>query len=206
MKVKICGVCRPEDARDAARLGADYVGVILARGRKRSQTLEQAARIFAAARSAQHVGVFVDPSDQEIADALLALELDVVQLHGSEPIELVRSLAAQVSVWKAITVKAPSALLDDIATYADAVEAIVLDHGAGGSGEAFDWTEAASLRGSFPPELRIVVAGGLTPANVAAAVQTLHPHAVDVSTGVEVSLCEKSCDLMKEFIGNAKAS
>ena len=205
MKVKICGICRAPDAQAADELGADYIGVILAPGRKRSQNAKKAAEIYGAVKSAERVGVFVDPTFDEVSAALRTLRLDVVQLHGNETPELAHRISASVRVWKAIAVKSPSEFMDAIAAFAD-VDAVVLDHGAGGSGEAFDWTEAASLRANFPPQLGIVVAGGLTASNVGAAIQTLQPAVVDVSSGVETSLCVKSYELMREFITNAKES
>ena len=204
MKVKICGVCRPEDAAEVARLGADYMGVILAPGRQRSQSVSHAAAIFAQAGGVKRVGVFSNPTLEEVQSALAPLQLDVVQLHGEESPELVRTIAGHCAVWKAIAVREPSQLLDEVAAFAELVDAVVLDHGAGGSGQSFDWTEAASLRENFPPALRIVAAGGLTPFNVAAAIQTLRPAIVDVSTGVESELCVKSAQLMSDFISNAQ--
>ena len=84
MKIKFCGVCRPEDAAAAQRAGADYIGVILSGGFPRSQPLEKAAEIYAAAPNTQHVGVFVDATLPELANAAKKLRLDVLQLHGNE--------------------------------------------------------------------------------------------------------------------------
>lgn len=204
MKVKICGVCRPEDAAAADRLGADYVGVILAPDRRRSQSLSAALAIFAEVQHARRVGVFIDPSAGEIEAALGALRLDVVQLHGSESPQLAREIGSACPVWKAVTVADAGHLVDALSTFSGAVDAVVLDHGMGGTGESFDWTEAASLREQFPPALTIVAAGGLTPGNVAAAIQTLRPDIVDVSSGVESAPAVKSAALIKDFIWNAR--
>src|SRR5690606_5025241 len=93
LAVKICGVCSVADAEAAVRAGADYVGVVLAPGFRRSRTEESAAAILAAAAGASRVGVFVDAALEEMVGAARRLELDVLQLHGSEPPERVGALA-----------------------------------------------------------------------------------------------------------------
>lgn len=204
-QVKICGLCRPEDAAAAARHGAYYVGVILAPNRKRSQTLESAARILDQAGAARRVGVFVDPAPAEVERAVRALGLAVVQLHGQETPELAGQIAMIAPVWKAVAVGAAGALVDAVSAFAPLVHAIVLDSGAGGSGHTFDWTQAASLHENFGAA-HFVLAGGLTADNVGAAIQTLDPDVVDVSTGVEASEGVKSGALIKTFIEAAHAA
>lgn len=204
VQVKICGICRPEDARTAARLRADFVGVILAPNRSRSQSLETAAKIFAAAAAVPRVGVFIDPDFATVTEAIEALGLDVVQLHGRESVELMRAIRPLASVWKAIPVGAAGALVETMTDLAPEVDALLFDTAGGGSGQTFDWTQAASLRGSFPGGTRVVMAGGLTPANVAAAIQTMAPDIVDVSSGVESETCIKSAELMQQFIEAAR--
>ncbi|MGH7466415.1 MAG: phosphoribosylanthranilate isomerase [Longimicrobiales bacterium] len=209
MGVKICGLCRPDDAAAAVAAGADYVGVILAPGMRRSQSYQAAAQIFAAAAGARRVGVFVDPQAQEVNAAISELSLSVVQLHGQESPALVASLAQSVTVWKAVRVRAPHELRDAANHYPHAA-ALLLDayHPdlAGGSGARLDWAALVQDRNGLPADLQVVLAGGLTHHNVAAAIRWLAPHVVDVSSGVERVVGEKSPELMIWFVTAARAA
>ena len=205
--VKICGVCRADDARAAGNAGADWVGVILAPGRTRSQTVGQAAVIFDATE-ARRVGVFVDAEPAEVAAAARALALDAVQLHGDEPVDVVRRTrdAVACEVWKALRVRDVADYVRGAGTYGREVDALVLDGwspGAhGGAGVGFDWSAVAAAH--VPGGARLVVAGGLTPANVAAAVALLRPAMVDVSSGVEEVPGRKSHAEIHAFIAAAR--
>lgn len=207
IRVKICGVCSPEDATAASAAGADFIGVILSPGHRRSQTHEHAAAIYAAATT-RRVGVFVDPAEPEVIDLIRQLQLDVVQFHGQESPALTRRVCAHAAVWKSIRVRDPRDLLALSTPYHDHVDALLLDGfdpaSAGGSGHAFDWRAAAAARRQLPDALTIVVAGGLNPDNVAAAIAALQPDIVDVSSGVERALCEKSTDKMHDFVAAAR--
>ncbi|HEX6937823.1 MAG TPA: phosphoribosylanthranilate isomerase [Longimicrobiales bacterium] len=211
MRVKICGVCRPEDAAIAEECGADYIGVILAPGYGRSRTPEEAARIWAAAPRSRRAGVFVDPSPGSVLEAAERLALDVVQLHGAEAPESVAALRAQgrFRVWKAVRPRGPEDVVAAVAAYASAADALLLDGGsggaAGGTGARFDWDAVAAVRGRLPPDLALVVAGGLDPENVAAAIARLSPDVVDVSSGVERSPGVKDPDRVRAFIAAARA-
>ena len=221
MDVKICGVCRVEDARLAAAAGATWLGVILAPGRSRSQTVAQAAAIFAAG-PLRRAGVFVDAPADDVARAARDLSLDAIQLHGDESPEYVASLHDLVDceVWKALRVRNPGDLLSAIAAYAGTadprpaggperrqrtgVAAVLLDGWSpaahGGVGARFDWAAAARV---MPAGVRVIVAGGLTPDNVAAAVSLLRPAMVDVSSGVEAATGLKSPEKVHAFIAAA---
>jgi phosphoribosylanthranilate isomerase len=202
--VKLCGFTRPGDAAFAVGEGADYLGLNLWPGSKRHVTVERAATIAAAARAAgavRLVGLFVNQPEDEIVAAAAALALDVVQLHGDEPPAMVASLAARgLTVWKAHAIGSAA----DIAALASwPAAAHLLDApsaGRGGSGTRFDWSLAASA----PPP--IVLAGGLTPANVAAAIAQVHPFAVDVASGVESAPGQKDPALVRAFLAAARAS
>ena len=199
---KVCGVCRPEDAAAAVAAGAAYVGVILAPGRRRTQSIANAATIYDAA-PVRRVGVFVDAGADEVARAARQLELDIVQLHGDESPTVVTQLQDRgFEVWKAVRVRTPQEILDAAQRYG-AAQALLLDgwsvQGHGGVGASFDWETAASVRRQLSPGLRIVVAGGLTPENVARAVELLAPDVADVSSGVEEEPGVKSAARMQAF-------
>lgn len=235
VEVKICGVCRPEDARSAADAGAAWVGVILAPDRTRTRTITEAAAIFAAS-TARRVGVFVDPPFQRVIDAVRDLALDAVQLHGDESIDQIRRIRDGVAceIWKAIRVKHAADLTRGVGLYRGHVAAILLDGWSpdahGGAGVSFDWKAVAGagmagmIAGSgelahasepavgtsavpdAPAGLRLIVAGGLTPGNVAAAVALLHPAVVDVSSGVEVAPGRKSPGKIHAFVAAARGN
>lgn len=208
VRVKVCGLCRPEDAALAAQIGADYAGVILSPGFRRSRSLAEAKRICAAAGALSRVGVFVDAAPAEVEAAIAFLGLDVVQLHGMEPPALARGLRrAGVAVWKALRPGDAAELLTAAESYVGCADALLLDGaGTGGTGTRFDWQAMARVRDRLPAALRLVVAGGLTPENVAAAVALLAPDVVDVSSGVEAAPGEKSPRAVREFVVAARTA
>jgi phosphoribosylanthranilate isomerase len=207
--VKICGVCRREDAVLSVEAGAAYIGVILAPGRARSLRLEAAAEVLAGA-AAERVGVFVDAAPEEVLATAEQLRLDVVQLHGAESPAVAGLLGAELSahIWKAIAVRSAADIREAGDRYAGAVHGLLLDgwsrHGHGGVGASFDWAAAAEARAELPRTLRVIVAGGLNPDNVGAVVSLLNPDVVDVSSGVEDELRRKSAARVREFIAAAR--
>jgi phosphoribosylanthranilate isomerase len=213
VEVKICGTCRPEDARAASEAGATWVGVILAPGRTRTRTIDEAAGIFAASR-ARRVGVFVDSPAQAVIDAAGELKLDAVQLHGDESIDDVRRIRDGVAceIWKAIRVRKADDLERGVEVYGGAgagVDAILVDGWSpdahGGAGVRVDW-EAVAQAGMSRTHFRLIVAGGLTPRNVGAAVALLRPDVVDVSSGVEVAPGRKSSEMINSFVAAARGN
>ena len=208
--IKICGLCRAEDAAVARDAGADYVGVILAPNTARSQTISTARRIFAAAAGVKRVGVFVNPDLPGLQEVVRALQLDVVQLHGDEPAVSAQAASRFVQVWKAVRVRSPGDIAAAAANYSGSVQALLLDAydpaRAGGSGIPLDWLGLVAQRQLLPPSLPIVLAGGLTADNVAAAVRTLQPDVVDVSSGVEHTVGEKSAERVRAFVSAARAT
>lgn len=211
MKVKICGVCRPEDARAAAEAGADYVGVILAPGGRRTQTPIAAAAIYAQIGSCSRVGVFVNQSLNEVCTLAESLALDVVQLHGREDAEFAARIAHRTgcAVWKTVWLRAPADLDEAVATYGSDVAGLLLDavhdDRYGGTGTPFDWIFAAHARTVIPPHVRLIVAGGLKPTNVKEAISIMNPDVVDVASGVEDAICQKSLAAVRAFVRNAKS-
>jgi phosphoribosylanthranilate isomerase len=196
-KIKICGVTRPGDAAHAAAAGADFVGLNFWPRSKRYLPVDRAPEVAAAARVSRVtdvtgagprvVGVFVNASLDDIVAAARRVPLDIVQLHGDEtPADAAAVTAATgLSVWKALAATAASLLDDWLRDVAS--EAILLDApsaGYGGSGTAFDWSLARAARQRLAAR-QLVLAGGLTPDNVAAAIAAVEPWAVDVASGVE---------------------
>lgn len=206
--VKVCGVCSPSDAAMAATAGAAWIGVILAPDRRRTRTLDEARRIFQAS-SARRTGVFVDAEPQEVAAAVKALGLHAVQLHGDEPVAHVRALrrTTEAEIWKAVRVRTPGDVSSAIEAFAADVDAILLDgwspQGHGGVGAGFDW-EAVARHDIARPGMRLIIAGGLNPGNVARAVSVLRPSMVDVSSGVEDVPGRKSAGLVQAFVAAAR--
>jgi len=189
--IKICGVTLPDDAAAVASAGVDFVGLNFWPRSKRYLAPERAAMIAGVVRStgkAKLVGVFVNPDPDEVSAVTMRVELDIIQLHGEESPELCNRISkvAFRPLWKAIAVRSQAdvARLDVVSA-----EAIVLDAptpGRGGAGAAFDHRVAADARAKFPA-IKLVLAGGLTPHNVAAAIAQVRPWAVDVASGVEAA-------------------
>lgn len=210
VEVKICGVCRPEDARSAADAGASYIGVILAPGRARSRSRAEAAAILDAC-AARRVGVFVDEAPEAVAEAARELALDVVQLHGVEGIDAIDRIRDSFTgeVWKAVRVRAAADVAHASAAYFARTDALLLDGWSardhGGAGVRFDW-DGIARSDAVPAGVRIVLAGGLTPENVADAVRLLRPAVVDVSSGVESSPGSKSPDRIRAFVDAARGA
>lgn len=185
LRWKVCGITNAGDAAAAIAAGADALGFVLWPGSPRAVTLEQAASISAdLPAGVWRVGVFVDATAQDLDAAAERLALDFVQLHGDESPQA--CAAAPRPVWKALRLSpgTPRERAQELAaSYPEAtllVDAKVV--GAyGGTGERSGWGTAAYLAASR----RVVLAGGLSADNVAAAVERVRPWGVDVSSGVE---------------------
>jgi phosphoribosylanthranilate isomerase len=206
VKVKICGLCRPEDAQTAQRLGADYVGTILSPGSRRSVVADAALRVYEGANNCLRVGVFQDPTLEEIKELLNTLQLNVLQLHGAETPAFVAEVAHETGceIWKALWLRSPGDLHQAIDKYAGIVDGLLLDSATGGSGEGFEWSLAGQARELIPDNVELIVAGGLRPDNVKSAVEQMKPDIVDVASGVESVVGEKSPEKIEAFIRNAK--
>ncbi len=199
VRVKICGVTRLEDALAAARLGADALGFNFWPRSKRFVAPEAAGAIVRRLPPGiATFGVFVDPTRDEVLAAIAASGVGVAQLHGDESPALCVSLP--VPVVKGIRV-ASSRALAQLASYE--VRAFLLDSasaGYGGSGALCDWSLAAAVARELP----VLLAGGLSPENVAEAVRTVRPLGVDVASGVESAAGVKDVARMEAFIRAAR--
>ena len=221
--VKICGVRRLADALVAADAGADYIGIVFVPGRRRRLEPDAARRITAGLRARdgldgrrpQVVGLFGDQPLPEVLDTIAAAGLDAVQLCGAESVAYCRQVqesgAAVIKVLHIADSAADDAAaaidIDAVSQSIDAYAApgctITLDRQVaglhGGTGQSFDWRIAARLSERH----RFMLAGGLTPDNVANAVKSAHPWGVDVSSGVETDGVQDA-DKIRRFIANAR--
>lgn len=202
VKVKICGITDLETALFAAAAGAAALGFVFAPGRRRTGP-EQARRICRALPPfVTRVGVFVDAPPGEVRELVDYCGLDAVQLHGGEPPGYCRALGERVPVIKAFRVgeAGPPADMGDYPVAAVLLDTLVPGR-AGGSGRAFDWRLALNTGLQTP----LILAGGLTPENVARAVALVKPYAVDVSSGVETD-GRKDREKIVRLIEAAKAA
>jgi len=207
LRIKICGITRQIDAEAAWKAGADAIGLIRVRQSPRYIDLET-ARLIASALPAFVVPVLVyadAPTDQILEEAV-QVGCSVVQLHGAEPVEYLDRLRP-LRVIKAITVQ-DETVYDAIAAWSEAgVSAILLDRPRGkGSGVVPPWRllDPNKIRQWRRKPVPLILAGGLTPDNVAEAVERIRPDGVDVASGVEASAGIKEHHLINEFIRNAR--
>ena len=211
-RIKICGVCRAEDALAAAEIGADAVGIVLHPRSRRYVEFADAKRIVATLPAfVSSVGLFVDQPAAEIAEAVREIGLDLVQLHGDESPEAIAELRP-LRVIKAIRVDRRS-LEKDLGKWREAIATqklmnlagLVLETstvlGPGGTGAVNDWEAIGEgmARGWLAGLPKVILAGGLNPSNVADVVKTLRPWGVDVSSGVEEALRVKSAVKLERF-------
>ena len=202
VKVKICGITNARDARAAVRLGADALGFNFYKASPRFITKERVRAILASLPPfVTGVGVFVDETADDVLETCHVAGLHVAQLHGDEKPFTVDALRKLTRI-KAFRVGEEEDLRA-LSRYR--VEAYLLDAFVpgqlGGTGATFNWSLARAAQTAG----RIILAGGLTPENVAEAVREAQPYAVDVASGVESEPGVKDRDLMEAFIRNAKA-
>lgn len=196
-RVKICGLTRAEDVRLAADLGADAVGFVLWAGSPRGLSAGDAARISRGLPPyVARVGVFVNPTVDEVDSARRQIGLSLIQLHGRVDVEAYRPLGVGVVLATSLVADGE---LEAVASWPDDVTPIVDAHDPerhGGTGRTADWGRAAVLSARRP----IVLAGGLTAENVGRGIRAVRPAAVDVSSGVETSPGVKDPDRLRAFI------
>lgn len=206
VRVKVCGLTTPAMVEAAAAAGAAYVGFVFFPPSPRAVTADQARELaWAAPVGVAKVGLFVDPSDDDLARVLDRVPLDMVQLHGAETPGRVAQVRARwgLPVMKAVGISVREDLAR-VAEFEAVADQILLDAKApkgaalpGGNGAAFDW----GLLAGFSPQKPWMLAGGLTPFNVAEAVARTGARQVDVSSGVESAPGVKDEGLMRAFLG-----
>jgi phosphoribosylanthranilate isomerase len=182
VRVKICGITRIADMQSAARLGADAIGLVFYPPSPRVVTIEQAANICDATPAfVSRVGLFVNPTYEQVCDVLEQVPLDILQFHGDEPAVFCRRFNR--SYMKALRMKEGVDVAALAAQYDDACGLLLDSHVPGvpgGTGQTFDWQRVPE---SLPQPL--ILAGGLDADNVTDAIRLVRPWAVDVSGGVE---------------------
>jgi phosphoribosylanthranilate isomerase len=204
MYVKVCGITRLEDVEAALAAGADVIGINLVPGSKRYVERDLAARLLRAVTGrALSVLVVARRELAELRQLLAELDPDQLQLHGDEPGAWLNDLGARA--FKAVRVGDPSdvALARDCPGHPLLVDAKVGDQ-LGGTGQRVDWSLVAALAQSRP----LVLAGGLTPDNVADAIRAVSPWAVDVASGVERDgdPRQKDPEKLRRFVAAARAA
>jgi phosphoribosylanthranilate isomerase len=220
-KIKICGITNLEDALVAARAGVDFLGFIFYEPSPRYVSPEVVKEIVSGIRgrapdeSPKFAGVFVNASLEEIEQIIADCRLDAAQLHGNEPPEFVNHF--QGRAYKALR---PQSLkeAEELATkylppissntedWPSALPYFLLDayHPTlyGGTGRVTNWTMAAAMAAQYP----LMLAGSLTPDNVADAIRAVNPWGVDVSSGVEAEKGKKDHEKVRQFIENVRSA
>ena len=201
VKVKICGITRTTDALAAADAGADALGFMFYVSSPRCVNHERAAQIIRELPPfVARVGVFVNPTEAEVREAIARCGLDTLQFHGEETPEFCRKFGLKVI--KAFRIRDAASLQ---ATGAYSGEAWLLDSYVagqlGGTGSRFNWDLAVEAVRSRRP---VILAGGLTPENAAEAVRQVRPYGLDVSSGVESAPGLKDAAKVHAFIAAAK--
>lgn len=211
--IKICANTSLEDAQLAVESGADAVGFVFAPSPRRV-TVEQVAAITPHLPAAvEKIGVFVDAGLEEIEATVRASGLTGVQLHSEAGPELAAGLRARfgpgLRILRVVHFGAGAAVQAAAIAQDANVDAVLVDSrtatAVGGTGVAFDWTEARKTVFGGSGSVKLIAAGGLNPANVAEAIRTLRPWGVDVASGVEAAPGRKDAAKVKAFVANARA-
>lgn len=207
-RIKVCGITTIEDAEEAIRCGVDGIGFIFAEKSPRYISPDKAKEIVANLPPFIHVvGVFVDADPVEVQEIIDYCGLTHVQLHGSEDVEyctkLSQDAASPCRVIKAFRV-GPHSKPGDFQPYENSVKGYLLDTFVdgqeGGTGRVFNWSVVDSLDIQQP----IFLAGGLTPENIAEAIKTVRPFAVDVNSGVEDEPGKKNYQKIQEMVDQVR--
>jgi phosphoribosylanthranilate isomerase len=212
--VKICGTTNLEDARVSIDAGADALGFVFSASPRRVSTEQARAIVAKLPEVVDKVGVFVNEREENVLDAVRHAGLTAVQLHGDEPAEFARRLKAErpgIRVFKAVSFESlgqgTACLPLAMAGQADAFDALLVDGapaGRGGMGRGFDWEQARTLLRTRP-DIKVVVAGGLTSENVAEPIRALRPWGVDVVSGVECGPGKKDGEKVRAFVQAVRA-
>jgi len=203
--IKVCGITRAEDAIAASDLGADAIGLVFYPPSPRSIVMADVPEIVdGVSANVSVVALFVDPTADEVNEVLDSGHIDLLQFHGSESEEFCCSF--DIPYMKAFRVGLDADLDKAIEAYPSA-ELILLDSyvkaAPGGTGHSFDWKKTSEISDSSLSKL--VLAGGLSPDNIAKAIAAVQPFGVDVSSGVESSPGIKDRALINKFIEGVRS-
>ena len=198
MRIKICGITKPQQAKEIVELGATALGFICVERSPRYVTRSQIKAIIDVLAPVDTIGVFADAEVSQIIETVQATGITGVQLHGAESPafcqQLQERLPSEVEIIKAFRIKTPESL-KETAIYQEYVDTVLLDayhpQMLGGTGQTLNWSDLQQ----FQPQLPWILAGGLTPPNVKEALSQLKPDGIDLSSGVERSPGDK--DLVK---------
>jgi phosphoribosylanthranilate isomerase len=202
-RIKFCGMTRIEDVQAAVALGVDAIGVVLTDKSQRFAGIERARDIrMALPPFVDLVALFMDDMPGFIAEAVAAVQPDLLQFHGSETAQ--DCVRYRVPYLKAVAMGGGIDPAEVVRAHPAAAGFLLDGHAAGeqgGSGKTFDWS--AAVRAFAKP---IILAGGLTAQNVGAAIRAVRPHAVDVSSGVESSPGIKDAAKLRAFVAAVRAA
>lgn len=202
-RIKVCGITSAEDAKEAIGIGVDAIGFIFAESSPRFISPEKAKEIVTQLPPFIHyVGVFVDKDPVEIQEIIEYCGLSYVQLHGSEDAEYCQKLAQAATPCKLIKAfrVGSRTMAADFTPYEDSVKGFLLDTymegQEGGTGRPFDWSIVESLKLQLP----VILAGGLNPENVAEAIRSVRPFAIDLNSGVETEPGKKDLAKLRNLV------
>ena len=203
--IKICGITRNSDAIAAVASGADAIGLVFYAPSPRAVSKDRVEEITdGIVGKAQVVALFVDAQEEEVNKVLETNRIDLLQFHGSESAKYCESFG--LPYMKAFRVNADNYREQNFASY-DSAQMILLDSyselNPGGTGKVFDWRIGRKIK--VMTEMNIVVAGGLSPDNVKAAIEQIHPFGIDVSSGVEQDYGIKDLTKVSAFIEGARS-
>ena len=213
-QIKICGIRHPDDLPRIAAAGADAVGLNFYIGSKRYLLPDAAAAVAAAVPNGiARVGVFVNASTAEMLTIAAQYELDYLQLHGDEPPEQLAELRARPVIkafrfgddgWAPIKEYLIECKRHGSLPVAVLIDAPAAEGGYGGTGTTANWQALAGWRKQI--DLPLILAGGLTPDNIAEAVQTVRPTGIDTASGVESSGGHKDPVATRNFVASAQSA
>ena len=197
VRIKICGMTRPDDVAAAAQLGVDAIGLVFHPASPRHVGVELAQSLVARLPAFVTVtALFLDPDAEAVRQVLAKTRVELLQFHGGEPAEFCRSFGRPYI--KAVPMGSRVDLSEYARRHAQAAALLLDSHAAGqkgGTGRSFDWNTLPKLDG--PP---LILAGGLRPGNVATAIRIVRPYGVDVASGVESAPGIKDPEKMAAFV------
>ena len=207
VRIKMCGTTRRQDADAAVELGVDALGFIFAEKSPRYVTPGFAASLIDTLPPfVSRVGVFVDASLDQVKEIVTSAGLTQVQLHGKESADFCAELKKwnrSLVVCKAFLVGTDSSI-PDFSSYLDSIDCLLFDTYVkgldGGTGQSFDWRALTGLNLNVP----MILAGGLNPGNVAEAIKSARPYAIDINSGVEKSPGVKNHELLAQLVDKVR--